>query len=140
MVTDCDELTRADVDTILRGGGRHVPTSFPDHPTNGFVVFVGRAEPAIVFIDPLRYPLRVPLSARYAHLLVNRLRAAVGGDAATSTGPRFDDPDWHGIGVERSEALVHVRFRAFALRRDVTLGQDDAMLFAELLEQIITTR
>jgi hypothetical protein len=82
VVTDCDELTRADVDTILRGGGRHVPTSFPDYPTSGFVVFVGRTEPAIVFIDPVRYPLRVPLSSRYAHLLVNRLRAAVGKDAA----------------------------------------------------------
>lgn len=86
-VTDADELSHADIDEILLRGGQLVPRGgFYRRNASGFVVLAERRGPAIVFLEPSRYPLRAPLSFPHADHLAIRLGRAVGEDIEAPIG------------------------------------------------------
>ena len=138
-VTDCDELSHADIDAILLMGATLIPRRpWEVRGTSGFVLMAERRGPSIVFLEPDRYPLRAPLSFPHAHRLAARLRAAVGEDVEASTGPLIDDPGWEGIALQRRQSQVDVRLRALGFDRDVVLEAGDAAHLADLLEQAVS--
>lgn len=137
-VADSEEHGPDDVDAFLRGGARFVPASAYQHRgADGLVILAERRFASIVFLSRGRLPVRAVVLHGDMQLVVSRVRAALGENPRSTTGPPIDDPRWRGIGVARQDEAVQIRLHTDEFDRLVILEPADARRLVEVLTPLL---